>query len=145
MHIYICQQCGHLEFGAIPINCPVCYAPKENFIQNDNIFIDSQKNSSEAEVKHIPSIKIVKTCGLRPEEGCIDALIRIGATLHPMLENHYIQFIDTYIDKQFIERIHLTPNGVNPAGCIHIKKEKGLLTAVENCNVHGYWMKDTNF
>lgn len=140
MKIYICQKCGHIEFNSAPDSCPVCLAPKESFKQNDNIFTESAAKSPEAAVKHIPELKVVKSCGLIPEESCTDVMIRIGATLHPMIETHFIKFIDAYLDYKFIERIQLTPFGVSPAGCLHLKNDTGNLTVVENCNIHGYWM-----
>ena len=145
MKIYICTVCGHISFGNAPEKCPVCQAPKEKYQQNDQVFVESQKKSPEAEVKHIPSVVINKTCGLIPDMGCVDVLIRIGATLHPMEEKHFIQFIDCYLDGQFVQRVELTPNGVYPAACIHLKKKDAKkITVVENCNIHGYWMKEVS-
>lgn len=143
MDVFICQACGHIEFNSAPDSCPVCGAPKEQYKQHNNIFTESEEKSSEASVKHIPSVTIEKKCGLIPEEGCVDAFIRVGQTLHPMQESHYIQFIDCYIDDSYIERIYLSPKGVHPAGCIHLKVDRGRLTTVERCNIHGYWKTDT--
>lgn len=145
MGIFICQVCGHIEYDRAPGNCPVCHAPKEKFKQNDNIFKESREKSPEAEIKHIPAIKLNKVCGLIQEEGCTDILVKIGEKLHPMEEKHYIMFLDCYLDKKWVERIMFTPNGVNPAGCIHLKpsaESSKIFTAVINCNIHGYWYKD---
>ena len=143
MNVFICQVCGHIAFNEAPGNCPVCGAPKEKFKQHDNIFKESQENSPEADVKHIPSVTIKKECKLVPEVSCTDAIIRIGETLHPSQEKHYIQFIDAYLDGKFIERVQLTPD-VQPAACLHLKNDAGKLTVVENCNIHGYWMKEVD-
>lgn len=139
MQVFICSVCGHIEFNNAPEKCPVCEAPKEEFKQNDNVFKESAEKSPEAEVKHVPSIVIKKECELVPEESCTNISVRIGKTLHPMLENHYIQFIDCYQDDKYIQRIEFAPESVSPAGCIHLKNEKGKITIVENCNLHGYW------
>jgi superoxide reductase len=112
-----------------------------DFIQNDNIFKESEEKSKEAAVKHIPSVTIKKECKLIPENVCTDAIVRIGKTLHPMEEKHFIQFIDAYIDGKYIQRVHLTPH-VNPAACLHFKTQGSKLTIVENCNIHGYWMAE---
>ena len=144
MAIFVCQVCGHIEFNNAPDNCPVCFAQKDQFMQNDNIFRESEEKSPEAAVKHIPSIKVEKACGLIPEESCVDILIRVGETLHPMQDSHYIQFIDCYIDNNYIERIFLSPNGVYPAGCVHLKSDRGKFTSIEKCNLHGYWKADTD-
>lgn len=143
MGVYICQNCGHLEFNEVPDKCPTCGADKNMFKQNDDIFKESQEKSPEADVKHVPAVSIKRECGLIPEENCIDILIRIGKTLHPAKPEHFIQFIDIYVNNKFVERIQLTSN-VNPAACIHMKELSGTVTVVEKCNIHGYWKADGN-
>ncbi len=143
MKVFICKACGHLEFNDAPENCPVCGAKKEAFQQNDNIFKESSEKSPEAEGKHIPSVVVNKECKLIPEEGCTDVIVRIGETLHPSVENHFIQFVDCYIDDEYVARVEFTHN-VNPATCFHLKNDSGKVTIVENCNIHGYWMKEVN-
>jgi superoxide reductase len=141
MKIFICQVCGHIEFNSAPENCPVCFAKK--FTQNDSVFEESMEKSSEGAVKHIPDVKINKECGLIPESACTDILVRIGETLHPMMENHFIQWIDCYLDEKYVSRIMLTPD-MNPSVVFHLKTEGSKVTIVENCNIHGYWKTDTN-
>jgi superoxide reductase len=142
MQVFICGVCGHIEFSEVTGVCPVCFAAKEKFTRNDNVFKESQAKSPEAEVKHVPSVVLKKECGLIPEQACLDAVIRIGKTLHPSEEKHFIQFIDCYLDNKYIERIMLTPL-VQPAGCVHIKSTSAKkFLAVEKCNIHGYWLKE---
>ena len=143
MSIFICKMCGHIAFNEAPDNCPMCGAPKNSFEQNDNIFTESEEKSPEASVKHVPAITVKKECGLIPENSCVDVIVRIGSTLHPMEEKHFIKFIDCYVDNKPIERIALLP-GVNPAGCIHLKVEGKKIQIVENCTIHGYWMADAS-
>ena len=138
MSNFICQVCGHIEFASVTDKCPVCWADKEKFTQNDNIFKESEEKSPEASVKHIPSMVVEKKCGLISEEGCIDVHVRIGKTLHPMEEKHYIQFIDCYVDKKYAGRALFTTGFLNPAAAFHLKVESGEITIVENCNLHGY-------
>jgi superoxide reductase len=139
MSIYVCGSCGHIEFDSAPESCPVCGAKK--FDQNDTVFKDSEEKSKEAAVKHIPAVTVNKECGFIPESACTDVMVRIGETLHPMQENHFIQFIDCYVDQKYVAREYLSP-GVNPAACFHLKAEGANVTIVENCNVHGYWMAE---
>ena len=141
MNVFICESCGHLEFNEIPEKCPSCGAEKEKFTQNDNIFKESQEKSPEAEVKHVPSVQVNKECGLIPEKGCTDILVRVGATLHPMEEKHFIQFIDCYLNEKYVGRAQLSP-GVYPAACFHLKESTGTVTITESCNLHGYWKTD---
>jgi superoxide reductase len=143
MNVYICKVCGHIAFGNSPDNCPVCAAPRDNFIQNDNVFTESMEKSKEGAVKHIPSIKVVKQCGIIPEESCTDIIVRIGEKLHPMEEKHFIMFIDCYVDGKYASRVMLTPS-VWASALFHIRIPGKKVTIVENCNLHGYWTADAD-
>ena len=142
---FVCSVCGFISIdGSAPDKCPVCSAPKTAFKENPEA-IKTPKDPSalaEGEKKHVPVVKIVKTCGLIPD-GCQDVHVKMGEIQHPMEEKHYIAHIDFYIDKKFISRIILTPGKLNPAGALHLKAESGKLTVIELCNVHGAWIKET--
>ncbi len=144
MSVFICQVCGHLEFNGVPENCPVCGSKKDAFKQDDDIFKRSAEESPEAEGKHVPLVKVEKKCDFIPEEGCTDVYARIGDTLHPSKTEHFIQFVDCYLDGEHVARAHFSP-GVYPAACFHLKKDTGKLSVVENCNIHGYWMKEVEY
>ena len=141
MSIFICRVCDHIEFGEAPERCPVCGAPKTSFNQNDNIFVEAEEKSKEAAVKHIPAITVKKECGLIPGQGCVDIIVRIGETVHPMEEAHFIQWIDCYVDNQYISRVYLTPS-VYAAGCFHLKNTGSKVRIVERCNIHGHWQAE---
>jgi desulfoferrodoxin-like iron-binding protein len=141
MSIFVCKVCGHIEFGSAPDNCPVCFAPKTSFQQKDNVFTESEEKSKEASPKHIPSIKVVKECGIIPEENCTDVIVRIGEKLHPMEEAHFISFIDCYIDDKYVSRVMLSP-GVWASAVFHVKKAGAKVTIVEKCNIHGWWKSE---
>jgi desulfoferrodoxin-like iron-binding protein len=139
MKLFICQSCGHITFDVKPDKCPVC--AMSVFEQNDAVFKESEEKSKEGAVKHIPSISVNTACGFIPENDCVDVMVRIGTTLHPMVENHFIRFIDCYLDLKYVGRVQLTP-GINPAACFHLKEKGKTVTIVENCSIHGYWMAD---
>jgi superoxide reductase len=138
MGIFVCAVCGHIEFGAAPDRCPVCFAPKERFQQNDNVFADAEAKSGEGAAKHTPVINVVKECGLIPEQSCTDVLLRVGKVLHPSEPAHFISWIDGYVDDRYVARVMLTP-GVNPAACFHLKQESSRFRVVVFCNIHGHW------
>jgi len=143
MKTYVCKVCGYRSInGRAPEKCPVCGAPKSSFEEkNDAIKAPADpKNLTELEKKHIPVILVLKKCGLI--EGCTDVHVKMGEILHPMEAKHFITHIDFYLDKEFLSRIILTPEKLNPAGALHLKANKGTLTAVELCNIHGAWMKE---
>lgn len=142
MSINVCSVCGHVVFGNAPDNCPVCFAPKDKFKQNDNLFKESKEKSPEGAVKHTPVVNVSKECKLIGGS-CIDVTVKVGEVAHPMEEKHSIQFIDCYADDKYITRIHLTPS-VFAAGAVHIKSGASKFKAVEFCNLHGYWEVETS-
>jgi desulfoferrodoxin-like iron-binding protein len=143
MSVYSCSVCGHIEFSEVKTACPACKSPAEKFSRNDRIFEESSEKSKEAAVKHIPTVTLNRKCGMIPEQPCLDVIVRIGATLHPMEAPHFIQFIDCYVDDKYVSRMMLTP-GMFPAGCFHLKSPGSTVTIVENCNIHGYWKATAN-
>ncbi len=136
----VCGTCGYIAInGSAPEKCPVCQSPKSAFVEKDVIKTIKDEGPKE---KHVPVIKVVKQCGLIGE-GCTDIHVKIGEVTHPMEPEHFIKFVDFYIDKEWVERVHLTPK-LNPAACAHIKANNGKLTAIELCNVHGYWINEAD-
>jgi desulfoferrodoxin-like iron-binding protein len=100
-----------------------------------------ETNKLELNKKHIPVVKVVKQCKLIPE-GCTEIPVRVGEILHPMTKDHHIMRIDVYLDKKFIARAMLTPENVNPAVSIHLHAEKGRISVVSLCNLHGAWLSE---
>ncbi|MFC1658599.1 desulfoferrodoxin family protein [Candidatus Omnitrophota bacterium] len=143
---FVCKVCGFISInGQAPEKCPVCGAPKTSFEEKEDAIKTPKdaNNLTELEKKHIPVITIVKKCGLIPE-GCQDAHVKIGEIQHPMLAEHYITYIDFYIDNEFISRVQLTPDKLNPAAALHIKAASGKLTVIEHCNLHGSWVSQAD-
>lgn len=142
-NLYLCKTCGYISFNTKPESCPVCHSDASAFSENNAIFKESEEKSKEAAIKHIPAVTINKKCGLIPEMSCTDVVVRIGKTLHPMEEKHFIQHIDCYIDEKFVARTQLTP-GVFAATAFHLKSSGSKVTIVENCNIHGYWQTEVS-
>lgn len=143
---FVCKVCGFVSIkGSAPEHCPVCGAPKTSFEEKEKTFQVPRdaNNLTELEKKHIPVIAVVKKCGLIPE-GCQDVHVKIGEIQHPMAKEHYIMHIDFYIDKEFISRVILTPEKLNPAAALHLRAQSGTLAAIELCNLHGAWIKEVD-
>jgi len=141
---YVCGVCGFISIdGSAPEKCPVCGAPKTSFKEREDAINTPKdaKNLAELEKKHVPVISVIKKCGLIPE-GCQDVHVKMGEIQHPMFPEHYIVKIDFYLDKKFISRVMLTPEKLNPAAALHLKAEKGKLSVVELCNIHGAWISE---
>jgi superoxide reductase len=114
---YLCEHCGNLvekvRDSGVPIIC--CGEPMARI----------EANVKEASVeKHIPVIK---------EEGDMFR-IEVGSVLHPMTEEHYIEWILVVFDNR-VGRFNLKP-GDDPIIVIP-KKEK--IDVYAYCNIHGLW------
>ncbi|MEK7450083.1 MAG: desulfoferrodoxin family protein [Planctomycetota bacterium] len=146
MKMFVCSVCGHIEFNEAPNRCPVCGVPAEKFTEKTDALKKpaDPRNLTEGDKKHIPVINVVKTCGFIPGGECVDVHIKVGEIIHVMEEKHYIVWLDFYIDRKFAGRVHFTPGAVNPATAFHLKVKAGTLSVIENCNIHGNWMTETN-
>ena len=143
---FVCKVCGFISInGTAPEACPVCHAPKTSFEEKEDAIKTpaDANNLTEAEKKHVPVITVAKKCGLIPE-GCQDAHVKVGEIQHPMVPEHYITHIDFYIDREFISRVILTPEKLNPAAALHLKAQAGKLSVIELCNIHGAWIKEAD-
>ena len=139
MNGFLCGACGHIALDKAPEKCPLCGSPKSVFKEQDTIKTAEDEGPKE---KHVPVIKVVKKCGL-VGNGCTDVHVRIGDIPHPMEPDHFIVFVDFYVDRKVVSRVRLTPD-TNPAASVHIKSSSGKLTAIEFCNKHGYWINETD-
>jgi len=137
----VCKVCGYIAInGKAPDKCPVCGAAATSFQENPAA-VKTAKDEANLSEKHTPVITVVKTCGLIPE-GCQDVHVKVGQVQHPMLKEHYIGIIDFYLDKEFLARVHLSPEKLNPAAALHLKAETGSLAVIEHCNLHGAWIEE---
>jgi desulfoferrodoxin-like iron-binding protein len=144
METYLCKVCGHISFDNAPVDCPVCMAPIENFKKDPDVIKKPADPDllNELEKKHVPVVTVTQTCGLIPGSECIDVKVKIGEIEHVMESEHYINFIDFYIDKRYLARVHLTYKRLHPATTLCLNVDEGKLRIIENCNVHGSWMTE---
>lgn len=114
---YLCEHCGNIvekiKDSGVPIIC--CGFPMTKI----------EANVKEASVeKHIPVIK----------EEDDKFIIQVGSVLHPMIEEHYIEWIVVVFDNR-VGRFNLKP-GDEPVITIP-KKDK--IDVYAYCNIHGLW------
>lgn len=142
LSVYVCSICGHLEFNTVPGVCPVCHAAKEAFQRNDTVFTDAESKFKEKTLTHAPTVTAYSKSTLVTEEPAIAVETKIGKTLHPMEQSHYIRFIDCYIDDKYVTRLLLTL-ATHPTVSINIKQPGKKIRIVALCNLHGYWQSET--
>lgn len=138
---FVCRVCGHVAFNEAPVECPVCKSAIENF-DNDPAAIMGPVdpgNLTEFEKKHVPVIEIDRSCSDESEDACIEVHVKVGGIGHVMKPEHYIEFIDIYIDKKYFARVVLTPKRIYPSARLRAKLDAGVLSVIAHCNVHGNW------
>jgi superoxide reductase len=118
--IYRCEVCGNvvevLTAGAGDLVC--CGATME---------LQEEKTTDAAIEKHVPVIEKV--------EGGYKVVV--GTTLHPMTEEHHIEWIEL-IGEDKVYRQELKP-GDAPEACFCTCDGWQPLYARERCNIHGLW------
>lgn len=87
-----------------------------------------KENSQEGAVeKHIPVV----------EKNGNEVVVKVGEVQHPMVEEHYIQWIEVETENK-VYRKFLKPNDVPEAS---FKIDEDIIGVRELCNIHGLWKK----
>ena len=64
--------------------------------------------------------------------------IRVGEILHPMTEEHYIEFIETISEDKNNVQLKFLHSGEEPKMILQSSPINSM-TAIEFCNIHGLW------
>ena len=118
LQIYKCAVCGNvievLHGGDGELVC--CDQPMEKL---------DEKTADAATEKHVPVIEKIDG-GYK---------VKVGSVPHPMLEEHYIEWIELLADgkayRQFLN------SGDEPEAVLNV--DANDVSAREHCNVHGLW------
>ena len=118
--VYKCELCGNIvevvHNSGGTLSC--CNQPMKLVVEN---------TVEAAKEKHIPVIEKV-------EDGI---LVKVGAITHPMLDNHFIEWIEVHT-KNNIYRKLLKP-GENSENLFKLQEE--VIFARAYCNLHGLWIE----
>lgn len=116
--IYRCTVCGNIVEVTSPaagtLSC--CGQPMRLMKEN---------TTDGAREKHVPVVEPVDG-GYR---------VKVGSVEHPMLDNHYIQWIELF-DGETVMRKYLKP-GEKPEAVFYTEGKD--VYAREYCNLHGNW------
>ena len=119
---YKCNTCGNMiafvKASGVPVMC--CGQPMEEMIPG---------TTDAAVEKHVPVVEV--------EGNCVH--VKVGDVEHPMLEEHYIEWISLQT-KQGNQRKALNP-GDKPEACFCICEGDEVEAVYEHCNLHGLWKK----
>jgi len=119
--IYKCEICGNivevLHTGEGDLVC--C---------GQNMVLLDEKTADSSTEKHVPVIE-------KTSDGY---KVTVGSTLHPMKEEHYIEWIELIADGKSYRKF-LKP-GDDPVA--EFCSDASKVSAREHCNVHGLWRAD---
>ena len=118
--IYKCEVCGNIVEVVHPSGGTLVCCGKPMTLLNEN-------TTDAAVEKHVPVIEKI--------DGGV--LVKVGAVEHPMVEKHYIEWIEVHTANK-VYRKYLKP-GDKPEAVFKLDEE--VLYAREYCNLHGLWKK----
>ncbi len=124
LEIYKCEVCGNVVQVLIPSygELVCCNQPmKRQEIQHDR---------TEVGEKHEPVIEMKENKKF------------VSVKFHPMIAEHYIQFIEIYKkDKSELHLKYLHPEEIAEFDISYLPED---IEAVEFCNIHGLWGENKN-
>lgn len=117
LKFYRCAHCGNIAFKLVDAGVPLvcCGEPMQELKANV---------TDGAVEKHVPQIT---------RDGS-HVTVQVGSTVHPMLPEHYIQFIAAASGSKVT--FQFPKPGEEPV--LHTGG-KDPVTAYEYCNLHGFW------
>ncbi len=120
MKFYRCDHCGNIvtfvHSAGVPVMC--CGQKMTELVPG---------TTDGAAEKHVPVVHV---------EGN-QVRVQVGSVEHPMLEEHYIEFI-AIETKQGSQVKYLKP-GEKPQAVFALAEGDQLVAAYEYCNLHGLW------
>ena len=120
MQFYRCEHCGNIivfmENKGVPVVC--CGEKMTELVPGA---------TDGAFEKHVPVIE---------KEGS-KVKVSVGSVAHPMMEEHYIQFIVLETKEGFMKK-DLKP-GQTPVAEFVLSDTDEAVAAYEYCNLHGLW------
>ncbi|MEW9096381.1 MAG: desulfoferrodoxin [Clostridiaceae bacterium] len=118
--IYKCEICGNIVEVVHPAGGTLVCCGKPMTLKKEN-------TTDGAKEKHVPAVEKV--------EGGV--LVKIGEVEHPMIEEHYIEWIEVLTERKTYRKF-LKP-GEKPEALFNIDEE--IIAVREYCNLHGLWKK----
>ena len=118
--IYVCEICGNMVatvYGSA--GTLVCCNQDMNHIEEQTAEMKTEK--------HVPMIEVDGN----------KVTITVGSTIHPMTDEHWIEWIEILTDDGKSYRQFLKPTD-EPIAVFLV--ESKVVSAREHCNLHGLWV-----
>ena len=123
MKFYRCEHCGNiiikLHDSGVPVVC--CGQPMTELVPGA---------TDGAYEKHVPAVTL---------DGSV-VKVQIGEVEHPMMEEHYIQFIVLETSSGY--QIKNLKAGDKPVAEFTLTAGDKAVAVYEYCNLHGLWVKE---
>lgn len=118
-----CEKCGKIVGVINDCACPTicCGEEMKELVAN---------TTDAATEKHVPVIEVNGS----------QVTVTVGSVDHPMLEEHFIQWI-ALETKEGMQRKALKP-GEAPKAVFGLAEGDAVVCAYEYCNLHGLWRAD---
>ena len=119
MKLFKCEKCGNIIdlVEGTNGNFTCCGEPMKEMVAN---------TADAAKEKHVPD------CHIEDEV----VIVQVGETLHPMDENHYIEYVVAEYKDSTVK--YLLKPGEEPE--VYFDYEPGM-RVYSYCNLHGLWMQ----
>ncbi len=123
LKFYLCETCKNVIMKLVDSKVPVvcCGNPMKELVPGavDGAF-----------EKHVPAVTV---------EGNV-VKVQIGEVLHPMMPEHYIQFIA--LETKTGAQIKYLNAGDEPKAEFVLADGEEAVAVYEYCNLHGLWVKE---
>ena len=123
MKFYRCEHCGNiiikLHDSGVPVVC--CGQPMTELVPGA---------TDGAYEKHVPAVTV---------DGSV-VKVQVGEVEHPMMEEHYIQFIVLETSSGY--QIKNLKAGDKPVAEFTLTAGDKAVAVYEYCNLHGLWVKE---
>lgn len=123
MKFYVCKHCKNLvtllHESGVPMMC--CGEKMTELVPG---------TSDGAFEKHVPAVSVDGNT----------VTVKVGEVEHPMLENHYIQWV--VLETKNGAQIHYLKPGEKPEAVFTLAEGDEAIAAYEYCNLHGLWKKE---
>lgn len=115
-----CEHCGNIitfvENKGVPVMC--CGQKMTELVPS---------STDAATEKHVPVV----------DKKGNEVLVKVGSVQHPMLEEHYIQWIAVATENG-VQIKYLKP-GTGPEAVFVLAEGEKIVDVFEYCNLHGLW------
>ncbi len=122
MYFYKCNHCGKVLFALEDKGIPTICCGEEMKLLTPN-------TTDAAFEKHVPVVK--------EHDNLVQ--VSVGEVIHPMTNEHYIEFIVLHTDQGYKVK-HLHPSDL-PVAEFALKENEIIFSAYAYCNLHGLWKK----